>query len=133
VSDPVTAAADGSPDPRSGMVAALAALREARTAHEWPVETDDGLDYSRCTCGTSPPYSPGGCETGFWWADHHDGALVAAILAALAPTVERLLAEGRAEALEGAARRMLNTVDPLLPGHEARMACVRVLREGGDR
>ncbi len=29
------------------------------------------------------------------------------------------------------AQRILNTVDPLLPGHEARTACVRIVRGAG--
>lgn len=32
---------------------------------------------------------------------------------------------------EQLATRMLNTVDPLLPGHEARMQCVQIVR--GDQ
>ncbi len=63
-------------------------LRAARVAHKWPRETGDGLDYSRCTCGSIPPYSPGGYDSAQWLADHHDEALVRALLAATAPTPE---------------------------------------------
>lgn len=77
-------------------------LRAARAAHEWPVETDDGLDYSRCTCGARPPYSPGGSGDASWLADHHDAhlarvvqahvdAAVAAALQSAAAIIEREL------------------------------------------
>jgi hypothetical protein len=60
---------------------ALSALQAARTAHEWPVETDEGLDYSRCKCGDKAPLTPGGSLDALWYSDHHDKALLAAVLA----------------------------------------------------
>lgn len=73
------------------------ALQVARTAHEWPVETDAGLDHSRCTCGARAPLSPGGGLESLWYSQHHDEALVAAVLGA-APTGEEAGLRGLSDA-----------------------------------
>lgn len=57
----------------------MEAIRSARTAHEWPVETDDGIDWHRCTCGRRPPL---GTNEELWFSDHHDGALAHAAMTA---------------------------------------------------
>lgn len=102
------------------------ALREARTTHEWPVETDDGLNYSRCSCGAKPPYSPGGAEDPLWMADHHDEALVRALLAEPAPWVD-----------ESDFIAILREVEGDLTGHTlfgiADEVAQRCRRDGADR
>lgn len=103
---PVTAAVDGSPDPRSGMVAALA---EVLGAHQL---VERGRVYDRCSCGWY----------GSWPTAH--------VAAALVPTVERLAAEGRAEALEGAAA---NIDMPTGTRRAIRARAAAVVREGDDR
>lgn len=61
------------------------------------------------------PATCGSCGTTPCWED------------APALSVEATQAEGVATL----ARRILNTVDPLLPGHEVRMQCVGIIREHG--
>ncbi len=66
-----------------------------------------------CWCGEWPHRGDG--KRVHTWMDH----VADALLAATAPTPDER---------EVIATRILNTVDPLLPGHEARMACVRIVR-----
>lgn len=47
----------------------------------------------------------------------------------LHPMVEARVTAAVADFRERLVRRMLNTVDPLLPGNEARMGCVQVARD----